>query len=443
MRKNARILILFNLTVIASMHVYCANAQARRDEKKTDTINLPAPNATKSKMNFSKVQGWDNEKTPDAPDGFKVSRFADGFENPRWMYVTPNGDLLVAESNSNHTFWEIIGGYLVGASKSNSLRHSADRITLLRDENKDGIPDKRETFLSGLNQPFGMLIIGNWFYVANTDALWRYPYKDGELKITGEGEKILDLPAGKHNRHWTRNIITNHDQSKIYIAIGSGSNVAEFGIENELLRADILEIDPDGSDMKVYAAGLRNPVGMGWAPGSGALWTVVNERDELGDDLVPDYLTRVHKGGFYGWPYNYFGDHPDKRVKDRRPETAEKSIIPDVPLGSHTASLGLIFYTGKSFPAKYQGGAFIAQHGSWNRSTLSGYKVMFVPFSNGEPSGPPEDFLTGFMADIQKDKVYGRPVGLVQLPDGALLLTDDVNNVIWRIASDQPSVTQR
>lgn len=401
-------------------------------KKQVQADSLPAPYATKSTRNLCKVIGWENQ-TPAAPTGFVVEKFADGFENPRWMYVTPNGDVLVAESNANHSFIEQVGGTLIGANKSNNLKHSADRISLLRDTNKDGIPDQRDTLLTGLNQPFGMLVIGNWLYVGNTDALVRYPYKAGQTKISDQPEKIIDLPAGDHNRHWTRNIIANADNSKIYIAVGSGSNVAENGIANELLRADILEINPDGSGLKVYASGLRNPVGMGWAPGTKTLWTVVNERDELGDELVPDYLTGVQKGGFYGWPYSYYGQHIDPRVEETQPELVKKTIVPDVPLGSHTASLGLAFYTSQVFPKKYHGGVFVSQHGSWNRSVLAGYKVVFIPFSKGKPSGKPEDFLTGFIADLDKNEVHGRPVGLTLLPDGSLLVADDVTNTIWRV----------
>jgi glucose/arabinose dehydrogenase len=401
-------------------------------KNKTQSDSLPSPYATKSKKNFSHVIGWKGE-TPKAPNGFVVEKFADGFENPRWMYITPNGDVLVAESNSNHTFIEKVGGTILGASRSNNLSHSADRITLLRDTNKDGKPDLKETFLTGLNQPFGMLVIGKWLYVANTNALVRYPYTSGQTKISDQPEKITDLPAGKHNRHWARNIITNSDTSKIYISVGSGSNVAEDGIANELLRANILEINLDGSDLKIYASGLRNPTGMGWAPGTKTLWTVVNERDELGDELVPDYFTSVKQGGFYGWPYSYFGQHIDPRVKELQPELVKKTIIPDVNLGSHTASLGLVFYTAHSFPEKYQGGVFLAQHGSWNRSVLAGYKVIFIPFANGKPSGKSEDFLTGFIANLEKNEVHGRPVGIIVMPDGSLLLADDITNTIWRV----------
>jgi glucose/arabinose dehydrogenase len=406
-------------------------AQTAASHIKKDT--LPAPFATKSVSNYSHVLGWENGRTPIAPKGFKVIKYADGFDNPRWTCETPSKDVLVVESNSNYNFIEQIGGNIIGAGHSNNLSHSADRIIILRDANHDGIPEQRDTFLSDLNQPFGMLFLGNWFYVANTDALWRYPYTKGSMHLTGKGEKILDLPYGKYNKHWSRNLIANKKGDKIYIAVGSASNIADHGIENELLRANILEVNPDGTGLRVYASGLRNPVGMGWAPGTQTLWTVVNERDGLGDNLVPDYFTSVQDGGFYGWPYAYLGQHPDPRVKESKPEMVRKTIVPDVPLVSHTATLGLAFYTGTMFPVQYRNGAFLAQHGSFNRAVLSGYKVLFVPFKNGKPSGPPQDFLTGFVADLNKDEVYGRPVGLTQLSDGSLLLTDDKSNTVWRI----------
>lgn len=400
---------------------------------------LPPPDPKKTK-NFSNVIGWEG-KMPAAPDNFMVAMFADGFENPRWLYVLDNGDVLVAESNGHHPFIEKVGAVVIGANKSNNLKPSANRITLLRDSDNDGVPETRHTFLDGLNQPFGMLMLGNWFYVANTDALFRFPYEPGQTRIVGRGEKIIDLPAGKHNRHWTRNIIANKDGSKIYIAVGSASNIGENGMDNEILRAAILEINPDGTEQKVFASGLRNPVGMDWAPGTKTLWTVVNERDELGDDLVPDYLTSVKEDGFYGWPYTYYGQHKDDRVTEPKPEMATETIIPDLQLGAHTASLGLLFYDKKNFPTKYHNGAFITQHGSWNRSVLSGYKVVFVPFSKGKPSGPPEDFLTGFVADLEQEKVRGRPVGIALLPDGSLLIADDKSNTIWKVVAN-PVITK-
>ncbi|MGC1514140.1 MAG: sorbosone dehydrogenase family protein [Maribacter sp.] len=398
--------------------------------------SLPEPFATKSVSNFSNVLGWENGRTPKAPEGFTVTKYADGFENPRWLYELPNGDILVAQSNSNYGVFKQIGAWLIGAGKSKNLSNSADLITLLRDTDKDGMPDVRETFLHvGLNQPFGMLLIGDSFYVANTDALMRYPYKEGQMSITAKGEKIATLPAGKANQHWTRNIITNEDESKIYIAVGSGSNIAEKGIEKELLKANILRCNTDGSELEIFASGLRNPVGMDWEPETKVLWTVVNERDGLGNFLVPDYLTSVQEDGFYGWPYTYFG-HEDPRVKIEQPTRRGEALIPDYALKSHTASLGLVFYDGNSFPEKYHGGAFVVQHGSWNKEKLSGYRVIYIPFENGKPSGPEEDFLTGFIVDPQEDEVYGRPVGAIVTQDGSLLVTDDKTHTIWRISAN-------
>ncbi|HET8735035.1 MAG TPA: sorbosone dehydrogenase family protein [Pricia sp.] len=406
------------------------------DAQKAAVDSLPPPFATKSVSNYSKVIGWENGRTPKAPEGFTVTKYADGFENPRWLYELPNGDILVAQSNSNYGFFKQIGAWLIGAGKSKNLEHSADVITLLRDTDQDGKPDVRKTFLQdGLNQPFGMLLLGDNFYVANTDALMRYPYKTGQSSIVAEGEKIATLPAGKANQHWTRNIITDRDGSKIYIAVGSGSNIAENGIGKELMKANILRCNTDGSEMEVYASGLRNPVGMDWEPQTQALWTVVNERDGLGNFLVPDYLTSVKKDGFYGWPYSYFG-HKDPRVKIEKPASRGETLIPDYALKSHTASLGLVFYDGQSFPEKYHGGAFVVQHGSWNKEKLSGYKVVYIPFENGKPAGPEADFLTGFIVDPNDDEVYGRPVGAIVTKDGALLVTDDKTHTIWRISAN-------
>lgn len=401
---------------------------------------LPKPFATESVTNYSDVIGWKENETPKAPQGYKVAKYAGGFENPRWMYVLPNGDVVVAESNSNYSVAKQVGAKIVGAGKSNNVSNSVDRITLLRDANKDGVPELRETFATkeqGLNQPFGMLVIGDWFYVANTNAVMRFPYKTGQTKLEGVGKKLVDLPEGKVNRHWTRNIIANADNSKIYIAVGSGSNIAEDGIDAEILRANILEMNPDGSGLRVFASGLRNPVGMDWASGTKTLWTTVNERDELGNDLVPDYLTSVKENGFYGWPYSYWGKNIDPRVKDTKPELIKKALVPEVDLGSHTASLGLAFSKGKMFKGKYANGAFIAQHGSWNREPLSGYKVVFVPFSGGKPSGKMEDFLTGFVVDPKENKVRGRPTGVTFLEDGSLLVTDDKTNTIWRVSASK------
>ena len=426
------------LIVLSTILLSCLQQQVL--SQKNDT--LPPPKATKAAINFSKVIGWGDEgKMPIAPAGFTVNKFEDGLQNPRNMLVLSDGSVLVAEGNSNFTLVEKAGAIIVGANRAEDLSKSADRIMLLHDTDKDGKVDQRDTLLTrahGLNQPFGMLLLRDSLYVANTNAIVRFPFKVGQRKIVATAQKILDLQAGKSfkdNRHWTRHLLANADGSKIYIAVGSGSDHAENGIENELLRACILEINPDGSGMRMFASGIRNPVTLDWAPGTNTLWASVNERDELGDDLVPDYLTSVVDGGFYGWPYSYWGDHIDERVKEPKPELVKKAIVPEVDLGSHTASLGLHFYRGKSFPEKYQGGAFIAQHGSWNRSVLSGYKVVYVPFKNGKPSGKPEDFLTGFIADLDKEKVYGRPVAVAMLNDGSLLVTDDASNTIWRVSA--------
>ncbi|HET8885173.1 MAG TPA: sorbosone dehydrogenase family protein [Salinimicrobium sp.] len=377
------------------------------------TVILPEPYSTESVAKSSKVIGWPEGKKPVAPDGFTVTKFADNFQNPRWTYIAPNNDIFVVESNT---------------------RNSANQITILRDGDGDNLPELRNVFLDSLNQPFGMLILDNYFYVANTDGLYRYPYTEGITRIEAEGEKIVDLPAGGYNHHWTRNIVANEDGSKIYISVGSTSNVGEYGLQEEKRRAAILEINPDGTGEKIYASGLRNPVGMDWNPVTGDLWTAVNERDKLGDGLVPDYVTKVVEGGFYGWPFSYFGKIIDPRWEDDpHLEMVEKSIVPDVSVGAHTASLGFTFYTADLFPEKYKNGAFVGQHGSWNRSEFSGYKVVFIPFENGIPQQP-QDFLSGFIADEATSEVYGRPVCVAVLPDGSLLVNDDSGNTLWRVS---------
>lgn len=423
--------------VLMSVSAYaCTSAgnnkkEAQVDSGRKDSMDLPAP--TDSHTRFSKVIGWPEGKMPTAPAGFEVSRFAWNLSNPRWIYVGPNGDIFVAMANTEMKAKDKIAAIASGKAKSQNLGESANSVAIFRDADHDGKPEISQVFISGLNQPFGMLVLGNYFYVANTDGVWRYPYKQGDTKITTKGEKIVELPAGGYNNHWTRNLIASKDGKKIYISVGSGSNVAEHGIDNEIRRANILEVSTDGSAERVYASGLRNPVGMDWNPITGQLWTAVNERDGLGDALVPDYITSVKEGAFYGWPYAYFGQHEDPRLKGKNPEAVKKTIVPDYPLGSHTASLGLHFYKGNAFPEKYKGGAFVGQHGSWNHSDLVGYKVIFIPFSGGSPSGKQEDFLTGFIADKEKAEVYGRPVCIAELPDGALLVSDDVANTIWRI----------
>jgi glucose/arabinose dehydrogenase len=399
-------------------------------------VKLPPPFATKSTTQYCEVVGWQRGQKPVAPAGFKVNLFANGLDNPRNIYIAKGGDIFVSEANTEVKGVKKIGAKIIGAAQSQNLNKSANRITLFRDRNGDGVPEFRTTFLSGLNQPFGMLILGNWFYVANTDGLWRFAYKPGQTHITGPGKMILRLPAGGYNNHWTRNLRANAAGTKIYVSVGSGTNAMEHGAGNEVRRADILEINPDGSGERIYASGLRNPAGIDFQPSTHVLWAAVNERDELGDNLVPDYLTSVKPGGFYGWPYSYFGQNVDPRVKPQRPDLVKKAIMPDYELGAHTASLGLAFYDRSKFPAKYRGGAFIGQHGSWNRSKLVGYKVTFVPFSNGKPSGPIQDFLTGFMINPVTKKVHGRPVGVTVANDGSLLVADDSGNSIWRVSAN-------
>ncbi|HEX8270714.1 MAG TPA: sorbosone dehydrogenase family protein, partial [Flavobacterium sp.] len=376
-------------------------------------IQLPPPYATKSATVRSTMVKWPKDKTPTAPPGFVVTKFADDLKNPRNTYIGPNNDIFVAESGTTD---------------------SADRITIFRDANNDGKFETRNTFLEDLNQPYGILIIGNYFYVANTDGLYRYPYQPGQTKMTAKGQKIVTLPAGGYNNHWTRNLTSNADGSKIYISVGSGSNVGENGMQYEVRRANILEVNPDGSGERIYAGGLRNPVGMDWNPVTNELWSAVNERDGLGDNLVPDYVTSVKQGGFYGWPYSYFGNIPDPRMKGKKKGATADAIVPDVSVGAHTASLGLVFYNKETFPTKFRNGIFVGQHGSWNRANISGYKVMFIPFADGKPSGKPEDFLTGFVANEKKARVYGRPTDVTVMNDGSLLVNDDSGNTIWKVS---------
>ena len=396
--------------------------------------DLPPPFETKSVTRHPKVIGWPAGKAPTAPPGFQVTLYADGLDNPRWLYVLPNGDVLVAESRT-------LPPPQADPDKKKGLKQSktitggsANRITLLRDADNDGRPEVREEFLRDLNQPFGMCLVGDTFFVANTDSVMAFPYRPGQTRIEAKGRKIMDLPAGGYNNHWTRNLLAKPDGTKLYVSVGSGSNMAEHGTANELLRACILEVNPDGTGLRVFAGGLRNPVGMAWEPVTGALWTAVNERDGLGDDLPPDYITGVKDGAFYGWPFAYIGPNEDPRRRGERPDLVAKTIPPDLPVGAHTATLGLAFYTGRAFPEKYRGGAFLGQRGSWNRSAFSGYRVAFVPFRAGRPAGPAEDFLTGFIANDRE--VYGRPVCVTVAPDGALLVTDDASNRVWRVAPE-------
>jgi glucose/arabinose dehydrogenase len=398
------------------------------------TPRLPPPDTTRMAVNFPRVIGWPAGGRPTAAEGFTVTLFADGLQYPRWLYRLPNGDVLVAEARTRapKNLPEAIRKQLVAAG---GYGPSANRISRLRDADADGRAETRETFLEGLNQPFGMLALGSWFYVANTNALVRFPYDSAAARVTGPGRKILDLPAGGYNNHWTRNVVASADGAKLYVTVGSATNVDDERIDRrEPRRAAILEVNPDGSGMRVFASGLRNPNGLGWEPESGRLWTVVNERDGLGDELVPDYLTSVRDGAFYGWPYAYWGPNEDPRRKGERPELVPKAIAPDFATGAHTATLGLVFGDQLRFPDRYRRGAFLGQHGSWNRSNFVGYRVAFVPFENGRPTGTMEEFLGGFIADSATGDVWGRPVGLAVARDGALLVADDAGNRIWRVA---------
>lgn len=398
---------------------------------------LPAPEKKRliPTVNTAKAIGWPKNAKPTPAAGLQVQAFANGLSHPRWLYVLPNGDVLVAESNSPPKPEDNKG--LKGKVMKSLMKSagagvpSANRITLLRDRDGDGVAEQRSVFLQNLNSPFGMTLVGDTFYVANSDALVKFPYREGETAISAPPVKVVDLPGGPINHHWTKNVIASRDGAKLYVTVGSNSNIGENGMDKEVDRAAILEVDPKAGTRRLFASGLRNPNGLAWQPQSGELWTAVNERDELGDDLVPDYMTSVRDGGFYGWPYSYYGQHVDERVQPPRPDLVAKAIKPDYALGSHTASLGLVFYTGKLFPARYANGAFVGQHGSWNRKTPSGYKVVFVPFADGKPNGPMEDVLTGFL-DAQ-GRAQGRPVGVEVDKRGGLLVADDVGNTVWRV----------
>ena len=402
---------------------------------------LPPPAETLiPTVDIAPATGWPKGAAPDAAEGLSVAAFADDLDHPRWLYVLPNGDVLVAETNAPPRPEDKKGlkGWVMGLlmEEAGAAVPSADRITLLRDADGDGVAETRSVFLKDLHSPFGMVLVGNDLYVANTDAVMRFPYEEGQTRIEEPGEKVTDLPAGPINHHWTKNVVASKDGSLLYVAIGSNSNVAENGMTAERERAAIWEVDPASRRHRVFASGLRNPVGMDFEPTTGALWTTVNERDGLGSDLVPDYLTRVEDGAFYGWPYSYYGDHVDQRVEPQRPDLVAQAAVPDYALGAHTASLGLAFADDNSLAPRFESGAFIGQHGSWNRNPPSGYQVIFVPFSKGRPSGAPLDVLTGFLSP--EGEARGRPVGVAPDRQGALLVADDVGNRIWRVTAADP-----
>jgi glucose/arabinose dehydrogenase len=440
MSKRTGLLIIYAVLVITAVAAVAAFFLTRGDKAalpETAAIGpsptLPEPTKTAiPTVHIAPAKGWPEGAQPKAASDLAVTAFATGLTHPRWLYVLPNGDILVAESDGppRPDDGKGIKGFIyhMVQKRAGAGTPSANRITLLRD-NGSGTASKT-VFLEGLNSPFGMALVGNDLYVANTDAILRFPYTEGATRISDPGVKIADLPAGPINHHWTKNVIASRDGSRLYATVGSNSNAGENGLDKEESRAAILEIDPATGKSRIFASGLRNPNGMDWEQQTGALWTVVNERDELGSDLVPDYMTAVKEGGFYGWPFSYYGQHVDTRVP-ANPEMVAKAIVPDYALGNHTASLGFTFDTGSSLPSPYQNGAFIGQHGSWNRKPLSGYKVIFVAFKDGRPSGEPIDVLTGFVDN--DGKALGRPVGVAIDKAGALLVADDVGNTVWRV----------
>jgi len=424
---------------VAAIFALCACESARLPFEAGVGPSPKLPPPTRSvipTVDVAAAKGWPAGVQPKAADGLQVTAFATGLSHPRWLHVLPNGDVLVAESAAppRPEDGKGIKAFFMKLfmKRAGSAVPSADRLTLLRDADGDGVAETRTVYLLGLTSPFGIALVGNALYVANTDALVRVPYVAGETRNAKSPERVAELPGGPLNHHWTKNVIANRDGSKLYVTVGSNSNVAENGIEQEEGRAAIWEIDAKTGQHRVFASGLRNPNGLGWEPTTGALWTVVNERDEIGSDLVPDYLTSVQDGAFYGWPYSYFGSHVDERVKPPRPDLVAKAVVPDYALGTHVAPLGLVFAEGNTLGPRFASGAFVGEHGSWNRRPPSGYEVVFVPFANGKPAGQPVPVLTGF---LNGDDAYGRPVGVAIDRRGALLVADDVGNAVWRVSA--------
>jgi glucose/arabinose dehydrogenase len=398
---------------------------------------LPAPvTQLMPTVHIAPAKGWPDGQTPVAAAGLQVRAFASGLDHPRWLLVLPNGDVLVAESNAPER--PDNGKGIKEAVRKRLMKNagagvpSANRVVLLRDADGDGVAEQRTAYIDGLKSPFGMALVGSSLYVANTDGVVRFPYTASATRVSAPAQPVTDLPAGTINRHWTKNILASPDGRKLYATVGSNSNVGENGLDNEDGRAAIWEIDLQRQSKRLFASGLRNPNGMAWEPTTGALWTVVNERDEIGSDLVPDYLTSVVDGGFYGWPHSYYGQHVDQRV-EARPDLVARARVPDYALGNHVAALGLATLKGSQLPAPFTEGMAIGEHGSWNRKPRSGYKVVFVPFANGRPQGKPIDLLTGFVSP--EGDAWGRPVGVAVDGRGALLVADDVGNTVWRVSA--------
>jgi glucose/arabinose dehydrogenase len=385
------------------------------------------------------VVGWPAGAAPKAPAGFTVSRFAEGLDHPRWLLALPNGDVLVAEAAAPPSQGDATNPGIRGwiqkmlMERVKSAVPSPDRIILLRDADGDGVAETRTVFAQGLKSPFGMTLVGDTLYVANTDGVVSFPYRSGQTAVEGTGTKVFDLPGPPINHHWTKNVVASPDGRRLYATVGSNSNAGDNGMAAEQGRASVWVYDIASGQARIYASGLRNPNGLDFEPTTGAMWTAVNERDEIGPDVPPDYLTSLTDGGFYGWPYSYWGQHVDTRVSPPRPDLVSQAITPDYGLGPHTASLGLTFYRADAFPAPYRGGAFVGQHGSWNRQPLNGYRVVFIPFANGRPQMPAQEFLTGFLN--AKNEIQGRPVGVAVDSRGALLVADDVGGVVWRVAA--------
>lgn len=436
---------LFTAILLGGTALSLAGCNDGGDPKAQIGANAPLPALAQylvPPMNVAHVVGWKQGETPTVPQGMKVEALATGLQHPRSLYALPNGDILVVESKAPPAPApkrpkDIIMGLVESWATSGGNTGDSNRITLLHDADGDGIPETKSVFLDHLNSPFGVALVGNDLYVANTDAIVRYPYTPGETAIKAAGTTLVQLPGGPIDHHWTKSLVASKDGSLLYVGVGSNSNITENGIEAEKNRADILEVERATGRWRIFASGLRNPNGLSFEPESGALWAVVNERDEIGPDLVPDYMTSVKDGAFYGWPYSYYGQHVDPRVMPQRPDLVAKAIAPDYALSSHVAPLGMTFYTGNSLPQSYRGGAFVGEHGSWNRTPLNGYKVVFIPFSGGKPNGAAQDVVTGFLNS--DNKARGRPVGLAVDKTGALLIADDVGNTVWRVSGDGKS----
>jgi len=429
--------VAFCCTVACSAWVLsgCGNTAEPSDAQYGSAPALPEPHQyLVPPMKIAPAGSWTQGETPTVAAGLKVQALAMGLIHPRSVYVLPNGDILVVEANGPKAPVNRPKDLIMGWVKAfgGTAGKGGNRITLIRPA-LGNAPATRTVFLDHLNSPFGVALVGNDLYVANTDAVVRYPYVNGEMHISAPGTKLVDLPGGPIDHHWTKSLLASPDGSKLYVGVGSNSNITENGIPAEMNRAAVWEVDRSSGAMRLFANGLRNPNAMQWEPQSKKMWVVVNERDEIGPNLVPDYLTSVQDGGFYGWPYSYYGTHVDPRVMPQRPDLVAKAIVPDYALGSHVAPLGLVFNSSTTLPAAYSAGAFVGEHGSWDRSPLSGYKVVFVPFKDGRPAGAPQDVVTGFVRD--NDHANGRPVGLAIDRSGSLLIADDVGNAVWRVSA--------